>query len=171
MAHRNTRHGKGDIHGSTEMWRVLVVGAAVGGLYYLMRQTHRSRQHRPADSAPRYVRQHRSGDYAVTGRTVTIARPRNDVYAFWRDLSPDRQEPRSSWKPASSRTARMSILRGDPPPGRTSTRREASASAMRRGDGAPRWRHRSPMSRRGALSDAGLPRRFRESPPCRGAAN
>lgn len=87
MAHRNTRHGKGDIHGHPEMWRVLVFGAAVGGLYYLMRQTHRSRQHRPADSAPRYVRQHRSGDYAVTGRTVTIARPRNDVYAFWRDFT------------------------------------------------------------------------------------
>lgn len=33
MAHRNTRHGKGDLHGPTEMWRVLVVGAAVGGLY------------------------------------------------------------------------------------------------------------------------------------------
>lgn len=40
------------------------------------------------DSAPgRTARRARWGDYAVTGRSVTIDRPRQDVYAFWRDFS------------------------------------------------------------------------------------
>jgi len=87
MAHRNTRNHKGDLRGSSEMWRAVLFGVAVGGFYYLTRQTQRSSLNRPADSAPRYVRQHRKDGYAVTGRTVTIARPRNEVYAFWRDFT------------------------------------------------------------------------------------
>jgi uncharacterized membrane protein len=40
------------------------------------------------DSAPgRAARKTRWGDYAVTGRTVTIRCPRADVYAFWREFS------------------------------------------------------------------------------------
>lgn len=87
MAHRNTGYHEGDMRGSPEMWRVVLFGAAAGGVYYLARRTRQSRRQRPADSAPQYVRQHRSGGYAVTGRTVTIARPRNEVYAFWRDFT------------------------------------------------------------------------------------
>ncbi|WP_118134434.1 SRPBCC family protein [Oceanicella sp. SM1341] len=52
---------------------------------------HHSRQPRPPvppDSAPgRTSRQGRYGDYAVSGRSVTINRPRGEVYAFWRDFS------------------------------------------------------------------------------------
>jgi uncharacterized membrane protein len=61
-----------------------VVGASVAGLAAgpLRRDTH------PGDSAPgRTARRHRFGDYAVTGRTVTIHRPRHEVYEFWRKFS------------------------------------------------------------------------------------
>ncbi|MGR3755808.1 MAG: SRPBCC family protein [Tranquillimonas sp.] len=43
---------------------------------------------RPGDAAPgRTARRARFGRYAVEGRTVTIARPRSEVYAYWRDFS------------------------------------------------------------------------------------
>ncbi|WP_210530338.1 SRPBCC family protein [Rubellimicrobium arenae] len=43
---------------------------------------------RLTDDAPgRTARQARFGDYAVTGRSVTINRPRQEIYAFWRDFS------------------------------------------------------------------------------------
>jgi uncharacterized membrane protein len=43
---------------------------------------------RPTDAAPgRAARRRRFGGYTVTGRTVTIARPRHEVYAFWRDFA------------------------------------------------------------------------------------
>ncbi|KZY48227.1 cyclase [Roseovarius sp. HI0049] len=52
---------------------------------------YRSQQPRPVgppDSAPgRTSRQSRYGDYAVSGRSVTINRPRAEVYSFWRDFS------------------------------------------------------------------------------------
>jgi uncharacterized membrane protein len=47
----------------------------------------RAPAHRPADSAPgRTARRQRFGDFAVTGRTVTIRRPRQEIYEFWRDF-------------------------------------------------------------------------------------
>ncbi|WP_338608748.1 SRPBCC family protein [Pelagibacterium nitratireducens] len=48
-----------------------------------------TRQRRGAsDAAPgRTARRRRFGNYAVTGKTVTINRPRADLYAFWRDFS------------------------------------------------------------------------------------
>ncbi|MEQ8898519.1 MAG: SRPBCC family protein [Roseovarius sp.] len=62
---------------------ILAVGAAAFW--------HRSQQPRlvaPPDSAPgRTSRQSRYGDYAVSGRSVTINRPRAEVYGFWRDFS------------------------------------------------------------------------------------
>jgi uncharacterized membrane protein len=72
-------------------WIALAVGAVAGALLvgYQQRQSHHRRlEHRPPDSAPgRTARQSRFGGYAVTGRTVTIAKPRSEVYAFWRDFS------------------------------------------------------------------------------------
>lgn len=42
---------------------------------------------READSAPgRTARRRTFGKYAVTGRTVTIRRHRQDIYEFWRDF-------------------------------------------------------------------------------------
>ena len=42
---------------------------------------------RPADDAPLIAARHQAGEDAVVGRTVTIARPRAEVFAFWRDFS------------------------------------------------------------------------------------
>lgn len=42
---------------------------------------------RPHDSAPgRTARKGRFGDYHVVGRTVTINRPRAELFAYWRDF-------------------------------------------------------------------------------------
>ncbi len=47
----------------------------------------RTLAHRPADSAPgRTAKRQRFGKFAVTGRTVTISRPRQEIYEFWRDF-------------------------------------------------------------------------------------
>ena len=47
----------------------------------------RRTEDRPSDSAPgRTARRKTFGDYAVVGRTVTINRPRSELFAFWRDF-------------------------------------------------------------------------------------
>ena len=68
-------------------------GLAIGlGLVLLgglaaQQYANRQQERRPADSAPgRTARQSRFGDYAVTGRSVTINRPRQEIYEFWRDF-------------------------------------------------------------------------------------
>jgi len=38
------------------------------------------------DSAPGYTARKSFGDYEVSGRTVTIMRPRAELFAFWRDF-------------------------------------------------------------------------------------
>ena len=75
---------------TSNLWIALGVGALLGaaGAAYWAQSQHRDRLHRPGDSAPGHsARQRRFGRYAVTGRTVTIDRPRSDIYAFWRDFS------------------------------------------------------------------------------------
>lgn len=64
----------------------LVIG---GALAYAAANRRRARlESRPPDSAPgRSARQSRFGDYAVVGKTVTINKPRNELYAFWRDFN------------------------------------------------------------------------------------
>jgi len=68
-----------------------VLGVLAGGLGYAALRTSQGRNSvtdRPPDSAPgRTARRSRFGRYAVVGRTVTIAKPRSEVYAFWRDRS------------------------------------------------------------------------------------
>ena len=67
----------------------LAIGLGLVLLGSLAAQQYASRQQerRPADSAPgRTARQSRFGDYAVTGRSVTINRPRQEIYEFWRDF-------------------------------------------------------------------------------------
>ena len=64
----------------------VILGAAAFG-WYEMSSRNRVR-HRPSDSAPgRTARRSRFGRYAVTGRTVTINRPRAEVYAKFRDFA------------------------------------------------------------------------------------
>ncbi|MFN3663402.1 SRPBCC family protein [Yoonia sp.] len=77
---------KGHSSSRADLWKLLAVGTAVaGGLLYLARP---QQQAHPADDAPRHTtRRARFGDYAVTGRTVTIARPRAELYAFWREFT------------------------------------------------------------------------------------
>lgn len=61
------------------------VTALTGGLLY-----HRFRQDRGArDDAPgRAARRTAFGDYAVTGRTVTVTKPsRAELFTFWRDFT------------------------------------------------------------------------------------
>jgi uncharacterized membrane protein len=72
----------------------LLFGLALGALagvvgYGLWRaQSDRNRySHRPPDDARgRIARRRRFGRFAVTGRTVTIDRPREEIYAYWRDF-------------------------------------------------------------------------------------
>ncbi len=74
----------------SEWWLYAGAGALVGAaaLALYQKQTRNQVAWHPADSAPaRTSRQRRFGRYAVTGRTVTINRPRSEVYAFWRDFS------------------------------------------------------------------------------------
>ena len=71
-------------------WLVLGAGviATLAGFAYYEMTTRNSVAHRHPDSAPgRAARQRRFGRYAVTGRTVTVGKPRGELYAFWRDLS------------------------------------------------------------------------------------
>lgn len=81
------RPGNGRPGDGRQAW----LAAAVGGTALLAGWAFYRRGLRTApggaDSAPgRTSRQVYYGDYAVVGRTVTINRPRADLYAFWRDF-------------------------------------------------------------------------------------
>ena len=69
----------------------LGVGALAGASAYALYAARGDRDglsHRPADSAPgRSAKQARFEDYAVVGRTVTIDRPRDELYRHWRDFT------------------------------------------------------------------------------------
>jgi uncharacterized membrane protein len=67
----------------------LGLGALAGavGFAFYQQQTRNPVESRPPDSAPgRTARRRRFGDYAVVGRTVTINRPRQELYRYWRDF-------------------------------------------------------------------------------------
>lgn len=65
----------------------LGVGALVGAAGYALLARRGEDFERFPDSAPgRTARRSRFGDYAVTGRTVTIDKPRAELFAFWRDF-------------------------------------------------------------------------------------
>ncbi|SDG92761.1 SRPBCC family protein [Sulfitobacter delicatus] len=74
---------------STLLWG-LGLGALAGASAYALYAARRDRDglsYRPADSAPgRSAKQSRFGEYAVVGRTVTIDRPRDDLYRYWRNF-------------------------------------------------------------------------------------
>lgn len=50
-------------------------------------EDHPEPQRQPDDAPGRTARQTRFGDFAVSGRAVTINVPRAELYAFWRDFS------------------------------------------------------------------------------------
>lgn len=72
--------------GAPPAW--IVLGAlTVAGLGAAALYARAESAPRPADSAPgRTAKRPRFGDFAVTGRTVTIGRPRQEIYEFWRDF-------------------------------------------------------------------------------------
>ncbi len=77
-------------HDSSTIWIAIGVGAIVGAasLAYYQQATRNQVAHRPPDSAPgRTARRSRFGDYAVTGRTVTVGKSRTEIYSFWRDFA------------------------------------------------------------------------------------
>lgn len=71
---------------SARLVSLLAVGAVAALAFSASRELRPSRSHAP-DSAPGYAaRQNRFGKYAVSGNTVTIDRPRPELFAYWRDL-------------------------------------------------------------------------------------
>ena len=76
-----------DHGGNTALW-ALGLGALAGAAGYALYSQSRHMPDRPGDSAPgRTARQTRFGRYAVVGKTVTIDRPKDEIYAFWRDFT------------------------------------------------------------------------------------
>jgi uncharacterized membrane protein len=60
----------------------LALGAAAIGAYV---QTRKAKDRAP-DDAPGFTARRGFGKYEVAGRTVTIRRPRHELFAFWRDF-------------------------------------------------------------------------------------
>jgi uncharacterized membrane protein len=81
---RAARRRGWDIEGQTT-WLAVGVGVLAGAaaLYYMNAGERRPRRSR--DSAPRLARREHAPGYAITGRTVTIDKPRAEIYRFWRD--------------------------------------------------------------------------------------
>lgn len=78
MSHRPSRNG-------TTIVALLAIGA-IAALAYQHSSRSRAPRH-PPDSAPGYAaRRERFGPYSVAGNSVTINRPRAELFAFWRDL-------------------------------------------------------------------------------------
>lgn len=60
----------------------LALGAAAFGAYVQSRKE----KDRAPDDAPGFAARRSFGRYEVSGHTVTIRRPRNELFAFWRDF-------------------------------------------------------------------------------------
>ena len=63
------------------------LGLAVGGIAVGAAINAKTRKGRSSDDAPGYTARRGFGDYAVVGRTVTIRKPRRELFQFWRDFS------------------------------------------------------------------------------------
>ncbi|WP_133366159.1 SRPBCC family protein [Qipengyuania sediminis] len=61
----------------------IVAGAAAVGAVL----SQRKREQAESDDAPGFTARRGFGKYDVVGRTVTIRKPRAELYAFWRDFS------------------------------------------------------------------------------------
>ncbi len=61
---------------------LLLLGMAAGAGMLIRRR----RRNGKSDDAPGRTARRSFGDYDVSGHTVTIARPRQELYAFWRDF-------------------------------------------------------------------------------------
>ena len=85
---RDSRGGRGD--DDTAFWIAVGAGVLAGaaGLAFYQRQTRNRVEYRPPDDAPaRTSRVSGPKRHVHTGRTVTIGKPRDEIYRFWRDFS------------------------------------------------------------------------------------
>lgn len=85
MAHRGSSHPHSDRH--VAAWTVLAALTVAGvlGASWLARRA--AEPAHPPDSAPgRTARRRKFGAYTVVGKTVTINRPRTELYRFWRNF-------------------------------------------------------------------------------------
>lgn len=74
------------LHLRPALWLAIGLGAAALG--WRLQQSRRDKLAWREDSAPQYAeKKRRFGGYAVTGNTVTINRPRQEVYSFWRNFT------------------------------------------------------------------------------------
>lgn len=66
----------------------LALLVAAGTVLSYQALSRRNQRYHPGDSAPgRTARRARFGDYAVTGKTVTINKPRAELFGYWRDFT------------------------------------------------------------------------------------
>lgn len=66
----------------------LTLAAAASGALWLAQARQRRLAEHPPDDAPPWSRKGRQArGLAIVGRTVTIDRPRDELYRFWRDFS------------------------------------------------------------------------------------
>lgn len=66
---------------------LMALGLTVGGVALASVLSAKTRKGRSSDDAPGFTARRGFGDYAVTGRTVTIRKPREELFAYWRDFS------------------------------------------------------------------------------------
>ncbi|MCM0000143.1 MAG: SRPBCC family protein [Erythrobacter sp.] len=67
-------------------WPYLALAGVGLAAIPLAAAARRRRREVDPDSAPGYTARRDFGDYRVVGRSVTIARPRAELFAFWRDF-------------------------------------------------------------------------------------
>ncbi|CAH0496061.1 hypothetical protein NVSP9465_01089 [Novosphingobium sp. CECT 9465] len=80
---RNHNHTQ---KGGVGLAAIAVTGALAVGVSLYMRSKHRSTGG-SADDAPGFTARRSFGAYDVVGRSVTIARPRGELFAFWRHFA------------------------------------------------------------------------------------
>jgi len=81
---RHPRTGDGQTYVTAALAGVIL--GAVGYALWSSRRDPVELAARPPDDAPGRTASHQPSGRAVTGRTVTIDRPRQEIYAFWRDF-------------------------------------------------------------------------------------